>query len=121
MVNNFLYIHLSFGKYFSLDTIFHLAISYFKNKVRMGLHDIQLESNRECSNIIEKQYNGAEEFVRELQVNDGSLSIVFSRNFSRGTRKVARKVTENSPEATFYNLREINFDFAASPNAINTR
>lgn len=32
---------------------------------------MELESNRKCSNIIGKQYNGVEEFVRELQVNDG--------------------------------------------------
>jgi len=50
----------------------------------MKSHDnMELESNRKCSNIIEKRYNGTEGFVRELHVNDGSLSIVFPRNFSR--------------------------------------
>jgi len=59
----------------------------------MNLHDnIELKSNRNCSNIIGKQYNDTEEFVIELQVNDCFLSIVLPRNFSQDTRKVVRKV-----------------------------
>lgn len=55
--------------------------------------NVELESNHEYSNIIGKRYNGVEEFVRELQVNDGSLSIVLPHNFSQSTREVACEVT----------------------------
>jgi len=88
------YVFICFSKKISrLKHAFIWSFHFLKSKFQMNLHDnIELKSNRNCSNIIGKQYNDTEEFVIELQVNDCFLSIVLPRNFSQDTRKVVRKV-----------------------------